>query len=144
MKILFLEDNVSTGKLGEWLINGGYQVDRAQNFIDACDYLESGKQYNAAIVDLDMHRGFLPPDLISVDKENYPGWVFYEHVLRTIEPLSKRTIILSALVFTFKENLPKGYNGECLISKQDPTFHKKVIEQLKAFAAENQLKPENG
>ena len=131
MDVLFLEDHYDAAKLAVFLKDHGYSVDRAQNIIDAEDFLDTGKNYKAAIVDLDMSKHYLASELKDYAKNQFAGWVFYQHVLRKYPPLDENTIIVSALLPTFKNNPPdEHYDDVYLIDKRDHDYLDQVLAKL--------------
>jgi len=106
MNVLFLEDNYDAAKIKNSIEERGFNVYPAPNIIDAEDLLETDIQFHAAIVDLDMDKNYLSPELLEEAKDYDAGWVFYKYILRTIPPIDKNTIILSALATNFERSMP--------------------------------------
>jgi len=135
MNILLVEDNYHASKIQNSFINSVYNLERAKTIREAVRSLESGKPYQAAIVDLDLDREYLfahlSEEIMEAEAEQYGGWVFYRHILRNYPPLDKNTIILSALIRQFIDYTDsEQYEGMYLINKSDMNCESKVFKAL--------------
>jgi len=134
VKVLLIEDNYFAASLSEYLKDHGINAHRAQNLIEAEGLLENEGSFDAAIVDLDMNKFEVPLSLLDHTRARFVGWVYYQHVLRQIPPLSKNTIILSALLYEFRMSTPKqDYEHLALVDKGDSDCLKQVRKELNRF-----------
>ena len=138
MKVLFIEDNYFASKLSEWIKDYGFTILSAENLLDAEKLLETQGPFDAAIVDLDLDKRYLPRELQQYARTEYAGWVYYKHVLRKIPPLDRNAIIVSAFLPYFKASLPGDeYDSLILIDKADSQYHKQVLNSLKLLSGES-------
>ena len=130
MHILFVEDSYDAGLLSSPLKKKGHEVFRATNVAEAIDALddEENAHFDAAIVDLDMNKYYLPPELHNEAENQYAGWVFYLHYLKTHPVLKNHTLILSALLFNFP--LSDRDVDVKYIDKRDNDYIDQVIDWL--------------
>jgi CheY-like chemotaxis protein len=129
VKILFIEDNYYASAFEMTLRDNGYNVYRAKNMFEASEAVLSGEIFDAAIIDLAMDKRDLPPELRECAVNQYAGWVFYQHVLRTV--MGKDVIILSGYIKEFAEiTAPEEYAGITFINKGDMNAIKKVFDAL--------------
>jgi len=90
MNILLLEDNFDAAKIKDFLESQKYTVYRAKNIIEAEDLLESDVYFDIAIIDLDMDKRYLEPELLSGAEDQYAGWIFCRHYLfKDPKPIKK-------------------------------------------------------
>jgi len=130
MNILFVEDSYDAGLLSRRLEKKGHDVFRAITVAEAIDALgdEKNTPFGATIVDLDMDKHYLPPELHKEAENQYAGWVFYCHYLKKHPVLKNHTLILSALLY----NIPlsdRDINVK-YIDKRDNDYIDQVTDWL--------------
>jgi len=141
MKALFIEDHVLAAKLSKFLEKHGFVIHRARDLLEADYLLETLGPFDAAIVDLDLDKRFLPDSLQQEAETQHAGWLYYVHTLRNIPPLDKNTIIVSALVSDFKKTISReAFTDLIMIDKTDDDYHlqvKAALEHMKCAPSDD-------
>jgi len=131
MNILFIEDNIEISNLAGGLLLG-HNITVAPTLFNAriCLLKDPGHEsFDAVILDLDMARKDLPKNL--QDKEGFPGYIFYENILKNYDKLYKNTIFLTGFDMIIKKQLPDVFNTLNVVSKDDNDTVKALLDYLK-------------
>ena len=136
MRILHIEDRSDAAKYANVLKIENHEVYHAKDLLDADRLLQSDINFDAAIIDLDLDKRLLPPQLQQYASAQHAGWIYYQHVLKCIPPLDKNTIILSGYIASLKTTITVDESEHVkFVDKKATDAISKVIEALNTMDA---------
>lgn len=139
--ILVVDDNSSPREIAYALEARGYKVQACQDLCQAEYYASNahvstgGEPFDALILDLTMDATYLPEELWAEARMFYSGWVFYERILKELNPgLYNRTILYTAFGDQLKEKIGEDrYKKLRVLSKTNNDMMQIADDWLKSF-----------
>ena len=134
MRIIFVEDDKDAKELAGSLTGKGHDVQWCQNVADAEWYIDrqgSEKPFDAIILDINLGAGFLDERWKDECLQKSAGWVFYERVLKEINPkLYERVIFYTGYPDVFRHDAGERADVLRFVDKSDANASRKIDEML--------------
>jgi CheY-like chemotaxis protein len=139
MRILLLEDvGRSASTVAEQLEKAGHSVDLGFTVSRANGYLQERGNYDCLVVDFNMETtGLTKAQAAQTHSGLFTGWIWLrDQVFRDYPHLRPRTVILSAYLDDFREQMPdEDVEGIVMIAKGEAREADEGLQEDKLMSA---------